>query len=177
MPNELTVGVTGELTDVLRDDLALCWMDVANSGGAVGFPFIPVPRGVVLKAVDRLSAEVERGDVVVVQARLAGVLVGWVTLRLNRSTLTAHWATIERLQSHPTYRGSGVGAALLLFATAHACDMGLEQLRLVLRGGERLESFYEAHGWTEIGRHRNALRLKDGDDRDEVFMAIELQSI
>lgn len=42
------------------------------------------------------------------------------------------------------------------------------------RGGERLEPFYEHHGWTEIGRHTNALRFADADTRDEVTMAINL---
>lgn len=124
---------------------------------------------------DALATDIERGDVVLVQARRLGTLVGWVTLRSNPSRLTSHWATIERLQSHPSQRGTGVGVALLQRATDHARNAGLEQLRLFLRCGMGLEEFYQRQGWVEIGRHRDALRFPDGD-RDEVSMAIDLRS-
>lgn len=50
----------------------------------------------------------------------------------------------------------------------------LEHLRLLLRGGENLEVFYSRLGWTEIGRHPQALRISSGDDRDEVSMMLRL---
>jgi GNAT superfamily N-acetyltransferase len=112
--------------------------------------------------------------VILLEARLKQSLVGWVTLRTNQSTLTAHWATLSRLQSHPAHRGLGIGRALLSAAVEHARGLGLEHLRLALRGGEGLESYYEQHRWVEFGRHRNALRLSSGDDRDEVFMSVVL---
>jgi GNAT superfamily N-acetyltransferase len=170
----MSVDVVGAMSDALLGELTTCWLDVANAGGAVGFPFVPVSQAVVEAAVADLAAEIQQGDVVLVQARFADELVGWVTLRLNPSKLTSHWATVERLQSHPLQRGAGVGGALLACACDHARSMGLEELRLALRGGEGLETFYERRGWVEIGRHRNALRLRDGDDRDEVTMVLRL---
>ena len=62
------------MSNALRADLATCWMDVANSGGAVGFPFLPVSRDAVVEAVDELAADLERGHVVLVQARRDGAL-------------------------------------------------------------------------------------------------------
>ncbi len=60
-------------------------------------------------------------------------------------------------------------------AVEHARMIGLDHLRLSLRGGEQLEAFYERHGWTEFGRHRNALRFGgDMGDRDEVYMSKDL---
>jgi hypothetical protein len=44
-------------------------------------------------------------------------------------------------------------------------EMGLEQLRLAVRGGCGLEPFYARLGWKEIGRWPGALRLAPGDDR------------
>jgi hypothetical protein len=35
-----------------------------------------------------------------------------------------------------------------------------------------LEDFYARLGWREIGRWPAALRLSDGDDRDEVLMLL-----
>jgi GNAT superfamily N-acetyltransferase len=159
-------------TDEFRSELADCWRKVANDGGAVGFPFLPVSVSEVQRAVVVLADEVQRDDVTLLHARVEGKLAGWVTLRYNRFALTAHWASVERLQSHPNFRGTGVGAALLRGAVDQGQKRGLDHLRLALRGGEGLEPFYEKYGWHEIGRHKNALRLAAGDDRDEVFMTL-----
>ena len=175
--NGVVLSVVAELSDVLRSELTTCWLDVANAGGPVGFPFIPVLRAPVAEAVADLEEEIDSGDVVLFQARLGESLAGWVILRLNRSRLTAHWATVERSQSHPSCRGAGVGDALLEFVTEHARNIGLEQLKLVVRSGEGLESFYQRRGWLESGRHQNALRLAEDDDRDEVFMSIRVQAV
>jgi GNAT superfamily N-acetyltransferase len=173
--NGVEIRVVGSpISDSHRSELANCWMEVANSGGAVGFPFLPVAIAAVAAAMDMLADEIERGDVILLEARCDETLVGWVTLRLNRSKLTAHWAAVERLQSHPAHRGIGVGARLLAAVVAHSRGVGLEHLHLALRGGEQLETFYERQGWQEIGRHIGALRLSEGDDRDEVFMTLRL---
>ncbi len=50
--------------------------------------------------------------------------------------------------------------------------MGLEQLHLAVRGGMGLETFYGRLGWREVGRWPGALRLRPGDDRDEVLMLL-----
>jgi len=51
-------------------------------------------------------------------------------------------------------------------------EMGLEQLRLAVRGGTGLEHFYGKLGWTVIGRWPDALRLAPGDDREEILMLL-----
>jgi GNAT superfamily N-acetyltransferase len=160
----------------LEDEVTRCWMDVANNGGAVGFPFPPIDIETVREAVRRIADEIEHGELVVLQARVGDELAGWVSIRFNESPLTLHWATIERLQSHPSHRGAGVGAALLTHAVEHAASLGLEQLVLTVRGGENLEPFYERFGWHEIGRQVGALRFGERGDRDEVVMAITLVS-
>jgi GNAT superfamily N-acetyltransferase len=162
------------MSDSLKVEVANCWLDVANSGGAVGFPFTPVGYDTVTEAVQELECEVEQGSLIFIGAHIDDLLVGWVTLRLNRSKLTSHWAVVERLQSHPSRRGIGIGAGLLSYAVDFSRQIGLQHLTLVLRGGEQLEPFYEKHGWKEFGRHHNALRLTDGDERDEVHMALWL---
>jgi GNAT superfamily N-acetyltransferase len=173
--NDLAIELVTQLaSETHRGEIAHCWMDVANAGGAVGFPFQPVALDEVFEAVEELATEIETGHVVLLEARHKKMLAGWVTVRKNESPLTAHWATIARLQSHPNQRNRGVGATLLSFAEKHANDIGLDHLRLVLRSGEGLEAFYVKAGWTEIGRHRNALRLSANDYRDEVLMTKSL---
>jgi hypothetical protein len=51
-------------------------------------------------------------------------------------------------------------------------EMGLEQLRLAVRGGTGLERFYTRPGWTVTGRWPGALRLAPGDDRGEILMIL-----
>lgn len=176
MAGEFTIGDIGEIEpgSALSEQIAQCWMDVANDGGAVGFPFVPVEIGVVRDAVRLLASDIERGRRTAIGARVDDELVGWVSLTFNTSPLTTHWAKLQHLQSHPTCRGQGIGAALLGGAVEHARSLGLEQLILNVRGGENLEPFYERFGWHEIGRHVGALRFPDHDNRDEVLMAITL---
>ena len=85
--------------------------------------------------------------------------------------LIAHWGTISHLQTLPSCRGQGIGAALMAHVRQVArAEMGLEQLRLAARCGTGLEHLYGRLGWTVIGRWPGALPLDPGDDRDEILM-------
>lgn len=173
---ELSVEVLDSLdSDQIHAEVTTCWMEVSNAGGAVGFPFPPIGFDVVSSAVTKLAGEVDHGIIVFIEARLEGALVGWVTLRLNQSPLTSHWGSVERLQSHPNHRGLGIGAALLEKLVERSHYHGLEHLLLAVRDGEGLERFYERLGWTEVGRHPDALRLRAKDDRDEILMFLNLR--
>ena len=102
------------------------------------------------------------------------VLAGWVSLHRDPNPLVSHWGTVRHLQTHPRFRRRGIGCALMrrLHTIARA-ELGLSQLHLAVRGGMGLEEFYERLGWRETGRWPNALRLADGDDRDEVLMVCD----
>lgn len=160
-------------TDQVGLAVAQCWLDVSNAGGAVGFPFPPVSKAAVAHRTRLLEQDIASGSVLLFVAERDGDVLGWVSMRLNRFSLTEHWATVERLQSRPEQRGMGIGKQLMQALSEHAHMIGLEHLRLVLRGGENLEAFYASLGWREIGRHPDALRLADGD-RDEVSMMLDL---
>ncbi len=154
-----------------REGLLRCWVDVTDAGGAVGFPFPPVTPEQVAPALDALLAGLAPSGSRLVVAADAGGVAGWVHLARGSGPLTAHWGTVERLQSRPERRGQGVGRALLARLEAVARDeLGLEHLWLVLRGGLGLEAFYERRGWQVAGVHRGALRLAPDDTRDEVLM-------
>jgi GNAT superfamily N-acetyltransferase len=153
-------------------ELALCWMTVANLGGAVGFPFPPVSLDEVRGVADRLIADLDPQYSQLLLARFDGVLAGWLSLSRYRARVVPHWGTVKRVQTHPDFRGRGVGTALMRRVRAVARDeLGLEQLRLEARGGEGLEDFYGRLGWREIGRWPGALRFAFGD-RDEVLMLL-----
>ena len=160
----------GQVSAELRQELIDCWVTVSNAGGAVGFPFLPVDAAVVSPVADELIAGLSPDRRLLV-AVAGGVLAGWVHLRRDPNPLIAHWGWVSRLQTLPAFRGQGIGAALVTHARRVAQqEMGLEQLRLAVRGGTGLEHFYARLGWRETGRWPGALRLAPGDDRDEILM-------
>jgi GNAT superfamily N-acetyltransferase len=164
-PEQVTPGLRSELID--------CWILVSNAGGAVGFPFLPVGVTHVAPVADKLFANLSPECSRLLIARTGDTLIGWVHIHRNPSPLIAHWGSISHLQSLPSARGRGIGSALMVHARQVArSEMGLEQLRLAVRGGTGLEHFYARLGWTEIGRWPGALRLTPGDDRDEVLMLL-----
>lgn len=67
-------------------------MDVSSAGGAVGFPFRPVPVDAIQRAMQRLLDDVASRSLLVFLAERDDELLGWVSLRLNDSDLTRHSA-------------------------------------------------------------------------------------
>ena len=158
----------------LHEALIGCWARVSNAGGAVGFPFLPVDEAEVRGAAGRLVGGLSTGRQLLV-ATVEDRLAGWLALTRNDWELTRHWATVTRVQSDLPHRGQGVGAALMREVARHAReDLGLEQLHLDVRSGLGLEDFYARLGWRVVGRWPSAMRLAEGDDRDEILMLLEL---
>jgi len=140
----------------LRADLLATWIAVTNAGGSVGFT----------APADRLDAlgTLRRGD----------ASVGMGLLVDTGSAIRRHWRTLLRVMVRPELQGTGAGRLLLEGLHQMARDLGLEQLQLTVRSGERLESFYERFGYVVVGRHPGAVRVARGDDRDEVMMVARL---
>ncbi|MET7575241.1 GNAT family N-acetyltransferase [Streptomyces sp. NPDC005492] len=169
-PQQITPGLRRELVD--------CWTAVTNAGGAVvaaSFPLPPVSPRDVEPEVDRLMRGLDphRGRMLV--ATVEGVLAGWLLLRRDQHPLVAHCGMVNHVQTHPRFRGLGIGAALMRRVPGIARDeMGLERLGLTARSGMSLEVFYRKLGWTEVGRWPGALRVAPGDDRDDILMSLVL---
>ncbi|GAB1340413.1 hypothetical protein ACE1SV_70030 [Streptomyces sp. E-15] len=163
-----------DITPELRRQLIDCWIAVTNSGGAAGFPFPPVRDDDVEPVADKLLSRLHPRHSRLVTARFDDALVGWVVLNRDPHRLVGHWGTVHHLQTHPGFRGLGVGSALMRELRKIARnDLGLEQLRLAVRGEEGLEDFYSRLGWREVGRWPRALRLAPDDTRDEVLMLLD----
>ena len=165
-----------ELDDCLLDDLVACWVRVSNAGGAVGFPFLPVDEGEVRAAAEEMRRALDERIRLLVASDADG-LAGWLLMHRNTSPLTEHWATVSRVQTDLRSRGSGVGIALMReVERAARNDLGLEHLHIAVRSGLELEGFYAHLGWQVVGRWPRSLRLPDGEDRDEVLMALFLDA-
>ncbi|MCX5381609.1 GNAT family N-acetyltransferase [Streptomyces sp. NBC_00091] len=162
----------------LRRQLIDCWVAVANAGGAViaaGFPMPPVSEREVAPVADRLIAGLEPDRSRILMAAYGDALAGWLVLRRDPHPLIAHCGVVNHVQTHPAFRGRGIGAALMERVRVVAREeMGLERLQLSARSGLGLEEFYRRLGWVEVGRWPGALRVAPGDDRDDILMGISL---
>ena len=150
------------MTPETTRELVNCWMTVANNGGAVGFAFPPVGVDDVTLVADELIADLDPEYSEILLATSGGVLAGWLSLSRHRDRVVPHWGMVKRVQTHPDFRGRGIGAALMHRVRDVARDeLGLEQLRLEARGGEGLEDFYgrSAGGRSADGRVRFALTM------------------
>ena len=167
-----------EVSPELRRRRVACWGAVRNAGGGAGFPFPPVTEAEVAPVLDALLARLAPDGHRLITATVGARLAGWVVLGHDPNPLIAHWGTVHHLQTHPDFRGHGLGAALMreLHRVARE-DLALTHLRLAVRGGEGLESFYAALGWQETGRWPTALRLGPAPDdlRDEILMGLTLR--
>lgn len=157
----------------LREQLLTLWVEVTDAGGAVGFT-APADRAEVAQALDTALARVAAGRDLLAVIRRDGAPVGMGFLVAGGSRLRTHWRTVLRLMVHPALQGSGAGSRLLEGLHELACGLGLEHLRLTVRGGTGTERFYERFGYVIVGRHPGAIRVAPGDDRDELTMVLAL---
>jgi ribosomal protein S18 acetylase RimI-like enzyme len=162
-----------DVSPALRRELIECWIAVTNDGGAVGFPFPPVSASEVEPVADRLITGLNSRSSRLLCAVVDDRLAGWLNIRRDPYPVVEHWGTVRSVQTHPSFRGRGIGAGLMNRVRQIARDeMGLEQLHLAARGGMGLEQFYSRLGWREIGRWPGALRFGSAGDRDEVLMLL-----
>jgi GNAT superfamily N-acetyltransferase len=157
----------------LRSRLLDLWTDVSNAGGAVGF-VAPVTPEDVAPVLDSVVDRVNQGRDVVALLRVDGEVAGFAVLSLSLSPLRTHWASVFRVQVHPSRQGAGLGTVLMtgVHDIARAC--GLEFLHLTVRGGTGIERFYAGFGYREFGRMPGAIRVAPGDDREEIHLTCPL---
>ncbi|CAN5246411.1 hypothetical protein BH20ACT9_BH20ACT9_01970 [soil metagenome] len=158
------------LDDALVDRLVRMWADVTNAGGAVGF-VAPVTPAEVLPTARLAFDRVRDGRDDLTVAVDDGDPVGLGFLHTNDWPLHAHWATVQRLQRHPAYRGRSVGGALLTELERAAAERGLEGLVLTVRGGTGTEHFYAHRGFRIDARLPGRVKVGQGDVREEVVMS------
>lgn len=169
----LTFEVDPDLTDGLRAEVVRLWVDVVNAGGAVGF-VPPVDLDDVRPTADAALAAVAGGGDRLLAGFDGDALVALLFIAGSGHRLKAHWRTLKRVMVAPARQGSGAGGALMREAAAVARKMGLEALHVTVRGGTGTEAFYAKLGYREVGRLPAALRVADGDDRDEISMWLTL---
>jgi GNAT superfamily N-acetyltransferase len=169
--NELATYVwSGPIDAHLGSQLSEICVAATNAGGALGF-LPPVSSDDIAPVADRTFARVNDGIDHLLTVRIDDMPIGWLLLERDPRPFASHWRTLKRLQVHPDHQGIGFGKALMEEAQRFAGDeLGLEFLLLTVRGGTGVDKLYEKLGYEEVGRLRSAMRISDGDDRDEIFM-------
>jgi GNAT superfamily N-acetyltransferase len=170
---EVEVRAVSTVDDALRGELLTCWTDVSNAGGAVGF-VPPVTEDDVAPVLARLLEGVDSGRDVLCVLTVDGRTAGFAALVGSSSPLRRHWATVLRVQVHPSHQGGGLGRALMAGVHRIARDRGWEFLSLTARGGTGVDAFYRGLGYREVGRLPGAIRVAPGDDRDEILLTCSL---
>jgi GNAT superfamily N-acetyltransferase len=169
----LTFDLDPVLTGELREQIVELWAEVTNAGGAVGF-VPPVVADDVRPTAAAAFAGVESGVDRLLIGTEDGRLVALLFISGSRHRLKGHWRVLSRVMVTPAGQGRGYGAALMREAATIARSMGLTGLQVLVRSGTGTEDFYAKLGYTEVGRLPGALRVAEGDDRDEISMWLPL---
>jgi GNAT superfamily N-acetyltransferase len=170
---EAEVRAVSSVDEALRRELLTCWTDVTNAGGAVGF-VPPVTEDDIAPTLDELVRRVREGRALLAHLTVDGATTGFAVLARAPSPLRRHWATVLRVQVHPSRQGSGLGRVLMAGVHAIARGEGLEFLHLGARDGTGADAFYRRLGYEEVGRMPGAIRVAPGDDRDEILLVCRL---
>jgi GNAT superfamily N-acetyltransferase len=164
------------LTPELRGRLVEIWVDVTNAGGAVGLvPPVTADDVEVLaaKAFSGFGDSRRGGRRHLLVLDVDGEPAAWLLLEGDLRGVMRHWMWVKLVQVHPKYQGTGLGRRLLEAAREVARNrLGLEMLRLTVRGGTGVERFYARLGWREVARIPGIIRVAPGDDRDEIEMLL-----
>ena len=149
------------------------WVRVNDAGGAVGF--LPgAPRREVSHVLDSHLGEVRSGRALLVAMRApTGALLGFGFWLAPRSRGQEHLAELMRLMVEPSAQGRNLGRLLLagMVGVVRRELPGIRLLRLDYRSGLGLGAFYEAAGWSEVGRLAQGISLGGEEFRDDVLMA------
>ncbi|MFI6645859.1 GNAT family N-acetyltransferase [Streptomyces sp. NPDC050504] len=171
----LTFELDPAVDPALRDGVLALWADVTNAGGAVGFVPPVTADEVRPELVGHLVAMAEGRMRLLVGRAPDGSVAATAFLAHNGHRLMAHWIWAYTVMVHPRHQGRGHGRALMAAVESAARGFeGVEAIRLTCRGGLDLERFYASCGYKEVGRVPGAIRVAEGDDRDDVVMLLPL---
>jgi GNAT superfamily N-acetyltransferase len=145
-------AAVGELADVLAD--------CVNGGASVNFmlPYSPADAAQFFRKV---IPSIERGETILLAAKVGGRIVGTVQLGLDTPPNQPHRAEVKKMLVHRAARGKGVGAALLASIEAIAKEEG-RSLLVLDTASDDARRLYERGGWQRLGNIPDYALLPDG---------------
>lgn len=167
----LRLETNPSMTADLIDELVDVWVDVVNAGGTVGFA-APTDAATVRPAAEAHARGVGDGSQDLVVARDEdGRVAGFGFLERNDMAITAHWASVARLQRRVDLVGRGVGAMVLTALEDIAAERGVTLMTLSVREHSGRERFYQSQGYRIDGRLPGRLRMADGSALASVYLS------
>ncbi|WP_030755243.1 GNAT family N-acetyltransferase [Streptomyces griseus] len=174
----LTFEVDPAVDRSLTDGVLALWADVSNAGGAVGF-VPPVTPEEIRPSLLRHLTGMDRGTTRLLVGRDGdGRIAATAFFAFNEHRLMTHWVWLYTVMVHPRHQGKGYGLDLMAAVERAARTApgfeAVEAIRLGVRGGTGVDSFYARAGYKEVGRVPGAIRVAPGDDRDDITMLLPL---
>ncbi|AJT66193.1 GNAT family N-acetyltransferase [Streptomyces chattanoogensis] len=163
------------VTPELHDGLCRLWTDVSNAGGAVGFVPPVTHEDIRPDLLRKLTALAEGRERLLVGRDETGRVLATAYLAPTGHRLMQHWLWVYTVMVDPSLQGRGIGRALMsAVADAARTFEGIRGIRLTCRGGTGARRFYEACGYKEVGRVPGAIKVAEGEFRDDITMWLEL---
>ena len=131
----------GELADVLAD--------CVNGGASVNF-MLPYDTADGVQFFRKVAAAMERGEIVLLAAKIDGRILGTVQLGLDMPPNQPHRGEIKKLLVHRDARGRGIGAALMQRIEEIAKERG-RTLLVLDTASDAAERLYTRGGWQRLG--------------------------
>ena len=163
------ISLDAPVADSALDQLADVLVDCVEGGASVSF-MAPFSHEEALAFFRKAAGSVASGDTVLLAARLDGKIVGTVQLGLDTPPNQPHRADIKKLLVHRSFRGHGVGAALMAHVEEEARRRGRWLLVLDTVPGENGHRLYIRAGWTQTGLVPDYALFPDGRLCDTAIM-------
>ena len=141
--------------------LAEVLLDCVQGNASVSF-VLPFTIDDARAFFDKVLADVNRGDRILLGAFHDGRLVGTVQVVLTMPPNQRHRADVAKLLVLRSARGAGVGKALMAAAEDESREEGKTLLVLDTATGGDAEHLYERTGWVKVGIIPEFARYPDG---------------
>ncbi len=139
-----------------------------------------VARELVYFIRSRFEMDVDKEKAFIAKARregnlmlvaiLDGKLIGWVTLFRAQAEFLRHTAELGMGIMH-SYRGIGIGTALMDYVLTWAAEHGIENVHLGVRvSNDRAKALYEKFGFVQEGYRVRQIKDPNGNYDDNVEM-------
>jgi GNAT superfamily N-acetyltransferase len=142
---ELDAAGVGAAIEELAEVLADC----VKGGASVNF-MLPYTPADAVQFFRRVIAAIERGDIVLLAAKLDGRIVGTVQLGMDMPPNQLHRGEIKKLLVHRSARNRGVGAVLMQRIEEIARERG-RTLLVLDTASDAAERLYTRGGWQRLG--------------------------
>jgi GNAT superfamily N-acetyltransferase len=154
-------------------DLAAILSDAVAGGASVGF-LLPFSSDDAAAWWRSLNGDVDRGSVIVIEARLDQRVVGTAQLRLAQLPNARHRAEVAKVLVHRSARRRGIATALMREIERLAVADGRTLLVLDTIADSEAEPLYTKLGWTRAAEIPRYAGMPDGELRPTVIFYRDL---